>query len=487
MLFFLLFACAANANSNIESKRNRRVVVIGAGIGGGAFSYYWRKMHPEDDLVVFENRDYIGGRLKHVVMHGQVVELGGDAWSTAVNEYVVALAKEFGLQRLVKPRFPSARLSKKEEPVGDPMKSSMGVWQGDHIEPISHIVLRDPLSDMKAGLDEVNFIRSLRENYRQRGSTGIFQSVEEFLSVADLHQYTSVSSAEFFGMPNPLSMKHISHDLLQFALEPLTRVIYDQNLSESHAFASLVAVTAAVGAASFDGGNSLLVENLLNSSRAEVRLSTRVADVSYQQHSDSYTVRSCSASDCKDEYADVVILACPMEHARISFQPAVKLQQREWRHWYVTVTRARGLNPVFFNATRDEVEQYDNILTTDNSSSTIPFNVLQLVAELGDGTSLWKFFSNQDISTQLPSVFEGWSSHPADTVVEHWPYTFPVLRPVAKGGSEKYQPIVLGPRLIYLNSMESVASAMEGSIIAARNAVLLLSRHDLSGEEAISV
>jgi len=39
--------------------------------------------------------DSIGGRLKHTTLHGQVIELGGDAWSTAANAYVVALAKEF--------------------------------------------------------------------------------------------------------------------------------------------------------------------------------------------------------------------------------------------------------------------------------------------------------------------------------------------------------------------------------------------------------
>jgi hypothetical protein len=39
-------------------------------------------------VIVYEERDYIGGRLKHTTMHNVTIELGGDAWSTAANECV---------------------------------------------------------------------------------------------------------------------------------------------------------------------------------------------------------------------------------------------------------------------------------------------------------------------------------------------------------------------------------------------------------------
>lgn len=42
------------------------VAVIGAGIGGGSFSYYYKKLNPSAQIVAFESRDYIGGRLKHI-------------------------------------------------------------------------------------------------------------------------------------------------------------------------------------------------------------------------------------------------------------------------------------------------------------------------------------------------------------------------------------------------------------------------------------
>ena len=46
--------------------------------------------------LAFRLRDYVGGRLKHIVMDGETIELGGDAWSSA-NEYVEKIAKDLGI------------------------------------------------------------------------------------------------------------------------------------------------------------------------------------------------------------------------------------------------------------------------------------------------------------------------------------------------------------------------------------------------------
>ena len=76
-----------------------------------------------------------------------------------------------------------------------------------------------------------------------------------------------------------------------------------------------------------------------------------------------------------------------------------------------------------------------------------------------------------DLSQDIEKIFE----HPVanETTVQHWPFTFPVLRP-----GEEYQPVEIdlleggGGGVLYLNAMESVAAAMEGSVIAARNVAL---------------
>lgn len=149
---------------------------------------------------------------------------------------------------------------------------------------------------------------------------------------------------------------------------------------------------------------------------------------------------------------------------------------RRFEHIFVTVVRAAAINPVYFGSKARTVP-YDNILTSRTAGA--PFVVLQLEARLADSTALWKLFSNADVTADLPKIFSGLSADPADTVLQRWPYTFPELAPVTNTSAVQYQPIVLDKagttgHIFYVNTMESVASAMEGSIIAGRNIALLL-------------
>ena len=50
----------------------KRVRIVGAGIGGGAVSFYIQDLlrnnsKPDANIVVYETRDYIGGRLKNIL------------------------------------------------------------------------------------------------------------------------------------------------------------------------------------------------------------------------------------------------------------------------------------------------------------------------------------------------------------------------------------------------------------------------------------
>jgi hypothetical protein len=66
--------------------------------------------------------------------------------------------------------------------------------------------------------------------------------------------------------------------------------------------------------------------------------------------------------------------------------------------------------------------------------------------------------------------------------VHTWPYTFPELIPVSSSPSSStptsspssFQPIHLSPGLLYMNTMESVASAMEESTLSGANAARII-------------
>jgi len=117
----------------------------------------------------------------------------------------------------------------------------------------------------------------------------------------------------------------------------------------------------------------------------------------------------------------------------------------------------------------------DNILTTQSAVPTTPFNVLQLETSLRNGENIYKLFSNQDLEEEIPRIF----TNVTHVRTQDWPYTFPHLDPIKPSDTsasppKAYQPIILSDGIYYLNTMESVASAMEGSVIAARNVAQLM-------------
>ena len=75
---FLIYVCLVYGHEAPASSPNtagtKRVAVIGAGIGGAAFSFYYANMTGTTASInVFDAHDYIGGRLKHTILGGQVL------------------------------------------------------------------------------------------------------------------------------------------------------------------------------------------------------------------------------------------------------------------------------------------------------------------------------------------------------------------------------------------------------------------------------
>ena len=235
-----------------------------------------------------------------------------------------------------------------------------------------------------------------------------------------------------------------------------------------------------VGADSFDGGNSKLVERLFEASNASVSLRTTVNavvardDGTFEIH--SQTEKELGFVQTRIDNVDAVILAAPYRFLNLTLPSQIgrqpELQPREFTHWYVTVVKARGLSEDYFGS---NVSSYTNLLTTENS--TAPFNVIQQVTDpTSSGESCyWKLFSNSNISEHLEDIFVGAAVD--DVIVQHWPYTFPLLRPTQSArepNETAFQPVTLMEGIVYINGMESLASAMETSIIGGRNAAQIL-------------
>jgi oxygen-dependent protoporphyrinogen oxidase len=81
----------------------RRLVVVGAGITGLAAAFEWRRRRPDDEIVVLEAGDRIGGKLHRVELAGHWYDTGAEAVLARVPE-AVRLIENLGLgDRLIAP------------------------------------------------------------------------------------------------------------------------------------------------------------------------------------------------------------------------------------------------------------------------------------------------------------------------------------------------------------------------------------------------
>ena len=73
-----------------------RLVVVGAGITGLAAAFEWRRRRPDDEIVVLEAGDRIGGKLRRIELAGHWYDTGPEAMLARVPE-AVRLVEALGL------------------------------------------------------------------------------------------------------------------------------------------------------------------------------------------------------------------------------------------------------------------------------------------------------------------------------------------------------------------------------------------------------
>lgn len=335
----------------------------------------------------------------------------------------------------------------------------VGVWDGKSVSKFDYLHVAD---GMKLLMQISKFKKHLKRNYRIRGEDGTFGTIPEFLKISQMNDWTEKS------MKDICKTSGISSSYANDVLNPIVRVIYDQNINVS-GFAGIVSVLPSVTAAySVNNGNSELVSALFKRSGAHVHLNTIISIIEYDANEKKYTFRNQNKQEVWK--GDVVVLAAPIEFLNLTFKN-VNIDEglsekhfRDYVHWFVTHVQADGLSPAYFNTQKDEVP--DVIMTYENSTS--PFNVISIIdSAVNSNQKIYKIFSNVDVSDRLDSMFINHS----DSLVQHWNYTFPDLQP-----PRHYQPLKAANNLYYVNTMESVVTAMEGSAISGRNVAKLISQ-----------
>jgi hypothetical protein len=134
---------------------------------------------------------------------------------------------------------------------------------------------------------------------------------------------------------------------------------------------------------------------------------------------------------------------------------------RLYRHWWVTLVAASSFNSSFFGES-SSFQVPDALLTLANATLS-PFVTCAVIAK-GRTRNVYKCFSNEDLTGTTQFLFSNITEH-------HVFCKKQFLSPTSS-----FQPIVLPLNVVYLSAMESVAVAMEGSVIAGKNAAKLVKK-----------
>ena len=378
----------------------KSVAIIGAGSGGASAAYYINRFkHPcsRVNITVYERSSYVGGRSTTVDVYddpAEPVELGASIF-VEVNKNLVSAAREFGLAAQgFKPRI-------------EDLPNTLGVYDGkDWVFMGSESGWWTTAKILwKYGLAPI------RTQQLMKKTVGAFLRMydEPYFPFKDLSQTAydlglteaTAATGEQFLQANGIQGL-FGMDIIQAS----TRVNYAQNIDKIHGLESMVCM-ATDGAMSIQGGNWQIFDGMLNASGAKVFLNTSVSNV-YRQPDGSYAVNALSSSYPSGidlAVYDTVVLAAPLQFAKLSLTPAPVNPPSEipYVELHVTLfTSPRKLDPQAFNL---ESGVPTTILTTTpkTNANPPPFYSISTLRTLINPTTyqreyLYKIFSPAPIS-----------------------------------------------------------------------------------------
>lgn len=261
-----------------------------------------------------------------------------------------------------------------------------------------------------------------------------------------------------------------------------------------NAFVCMVSLAGAQDSSLFSilGGNHQIPERCLSASNATLC----PAQVTTIEKLTSYTGRvtySLTYSPLSDEREgaattevyDALILAAPLSSCGIQFKGFSETiyteQAKQPYHQTVSTVLKGRLNPEFFGEDRIfrnfplsimTMEQEQPKVHINTDSVQIPVDVKEKDAKqflkplTEDPSRVWKIFSNDPLTDEDLSQIYTTSDTPVFRAWRAYPNYFP---------PETFSPFVLDDsKLFYVNCIEYAASAMEMSVIAAKNCALLV-------------
>ena len=455
----------------------KSVAIIGAGSGGASAAYYLNRFkHPcsRINITVYERSTYVGGRSTTVDVYGdpaEPVELGASIF-VEVNKNLVSAAREFGLATQgFKPKI-------------EDLPNTLGVYDGQDWVFVgsesgwwttARILWKYGLAPIRTQQLMKKTVGAFLKMYDEPHFP--FKDLSQTAYDLGLTEATAATGEQFLqenGIQGPFGK-----DIIQAS----TRVNYAQNIDTIHGLESMVCM-ATDGAMSIKGGNWQIFDGMLKASGAKVLLNTSVSNV-YRQSDGSYAINAFSSSyptGIDLAVYDTVVLAAPLQFAKLSLTPAPVNPPPEiaYVNLHVTLfTSPRKLKPQAFNL---ESSVPRTILTTTpkTNANPPPFYSISTLRTLTNPTThqreyLYKIFSPAPVSASwLHSILTPRNPHDKRDI--SWIYekvwqSYPYLPPRIT-----FEDVQLDEegKVWYTSGIESFISTMETSSLMGMNVARLI-------------
>lgn len=461
----------------------KSVAIIGAGSGGSSAAYYLNRFqHPcsRVNITVYERSSYVGGRSTTVDVYGdptEPVELGASIF-VEVNKNLFSAAREFGLA------------TQGFKPEIQDLPNTLGIYDGrDWVFMGSEsgwwttakILWRYGLAPLRTQQLMKKTVGAFLKMYDEPHFP--FMDLSQKAYDLGLTEATAATGEQF------LQANGIQGSFGVDIIQASTRVNYAQNIDKIHGLESMVCM-ATNGAMSIQGGNWQIFDGMLKASGAKVLLNTSVSNV-YRQYDGSYAVNALSSSYPSGidlAIYDTVILAAPLQFAKLSLTPAPVNPPPEipYVNLHVTLfTSPRKLNPQAFNLESDVPA---TILTTTpqtDANPPPPFYSISTLRALTNPTThqreyLYKIFSPAPVSSPwLHSILTPLRASPHDDdnkreiswIHEKVWQSYPYLPPRVT-----FEDVQLDKegKVWYTSGIESFISTMETSSLMGMNVARLV-------------
>ncbi|XP_065338505.1 prenylcysteine oxidase 1-like [Cloeon dipterum] len=445
-MFSRSFLCAAVLSStaflqSLSFARGYKIAVIGGGIGGTGTAYFLRNtLDPQPQVDVFEE-DEVGGRLDLATISGFQYELGGSVIHPR-NKHVVELVNHLGLEHRPDPPYSKTSFFDGKEIVFE--DSSWTVvdlakmaWR---YGPMTLYKANKQLQDMLGHFDRI---------YDIQESGGCFTNLSELLSVmSPTFPAMTQASAD--------TIEDLSTEFMREIVGAALRCDYGQYSANATKFVTFVSLAGSEGGLwAIDGGNKRLPYALLAAADAfliphKVRKIERSQDERYLLHWEQVS----------DTY-DAVVVAAPFD-GTLELPSNMQASVRPMEGIWVTLIEASAVNSSYFGRPVSDVI----------AVGPAWFNSISRVWPVDGRTPdkpVYKVFSAEKPSREL---LESVLVDVGQVEQHHW-LAYPHYD-WSKNADASFQ---LGPGLWYNNAIEWAASAMEMSLLGAKNAANCAAKH----------